>query len=523
MILKKPVSILSLLFLNLIFISSSTLSGQAPTDSVLLRSPYKTIETHLGNLQTDQFHPEIAAMSIWPSITDTSERETMAIQIKHVLDARSLYVEMSKVPRNPDYVDTISGNEIYVLFDEQMPDIYLEKLNGKWYYSEKTSKSIGSIYKAVFPFNLGRIVQNLPESTQKSFLGIKTWQYIGLILILGLSWLLYLAFNYLIDQIILGSRWYKRLQLSEDSKPILHQFVGFGIIVILLTIIEQLLPALLLDISVSRVLYGLFEVSRTIFITLCLFKGISLLNRYLKRVAEATESRLDDQLLPILTKILKVVVGTIAVIHILAISGVNVTALIAGVSIGGLALALAAQDTVKNLLGSAMIFFDKPFQIGDYIQSPEMEGTVEEVGFRSTRIRRVDSSLVSVPNGNLSNLTLVNLGARRMRIFEITAGFTYDSSPDAMKAFIQDVQLLLEQHEKIDQNQKFVNFRFMSASSLDIFIRAYLVVADFKEEMDTRQFLLFRIMELAAARGLSFAFPSTSVYIEQEPGSKDAK
>lgn len=511
----------SVLILGLLLLAQVILLAQV--DTVSLKSPYLTMEAHLTNLQSDHYHPELAAKTISPAVKDSSRREDLAIKIKNIYDAKSLDVEMSKVPRNVNYKDSLSGNEIFIPFPEKQPEIYLEKQDGLWYYSEKTSAQVEKMYYDVFPFNLGKIIENLPKGAQKEFLGIKTWQYIGLLLIIGVAWLVYLLFNYVIDQIILNSKWYKNLQLDDSSKPILHDFVGFGIIAILLTIIEAFLPGLLLDISISKVLFNLVEIMRTVFIALCLFRGVSLLSNYLMKLAQNTESRLDDQLLPIVTKLIKVVVGVIAVIHILAVSGVNVTALIAGVSIGGLALALAAQDTVKNLLGSIMIFFDKPFQIGDTIQTPEVEGTVEEVGFRSTRIRKVDNSLVSVPNGSLSNLTLVNLGARRMRLFEVTAGVTYDSPPESIKAFIKDVKHLLDQHEKVDQNQKFVYFRNMSASSLDVFIRAYLYVADFQEELATREELLFEIMTFADQRGLSFAFPSTSVYIESEAKKEEIK
>ena len=495
-------------------------SASSQSDSTMLRSPYVAIETHLDNLQSDNYKPEIAAKTIPHVITESARRAELAIKIKNIFDAKSLFIEMSKIPRNPNFIDSLSGDAVFIPFPEKLPEIYLERIDGLWFYSDKTCEQVDKIYSKVFPFNLEKIILKLPEKVQKSFLGVKIWQYLGIISIIGLAWLFSFSFNFLIDRLILGSRWYKKLQLDDSSRPILHQFVGFGIMVFLLTVIEHLVPSLLLDVKISKVLFLLLEFARTCFIALALFKVISLINKYLQKLADKSDSRLDDQLLPILTKLSKVVIGAIAVIHILAISGVNVTALIAGVSIGGLALALAAQDTVKNLIGSVMIFFDKPFQIGDFVQTPELEGTVEEVGFRSTRMRKVDSSLVSVPNGNLSNFTLVNLGARKLRLFEVTSAFTYDSPPDKMAAFIQDVRAMLGAHPKVDQELKFVYFRNMSASSLDVFIRAYLRVATLQEELEARQELLFTIMKIAANHGLSFAFPSTSVYIES-PDSKE--
>ena len=132
----------------------------------------------------------------------------------------------------------------------------------------------------------------------------------------------------------------------------------------------------------------------------------------LKRRAEKTVSTLDDQLIPLLRKFLKAVVLVLGAVWILSRLDFNVTALLAGVSLGGLAFALAAQDTLKNMFGSLLIFLDKPFQVGDWIQADSIDGTVEEVGFRSTRVRTFANSVIYVPNGKLSDMMVNNMGMR---------------------------------------------------------------------------------------------------------------
>ena len=199
---------------------------------------------------------------------------------------------------------------------------------------------------------------------------------------------------------------------------------------------------------------------------------------------------------------------------------VNVTALIAGVSIGGLALALAAQDTVKNLIGSAMIFFDRPFQIGDYVSGADFEGTIVEVGFRSTRIRRVDFTIISVPNGAISNVTVANLGMRKFRMFILNIGITYDTPPALIEKFLEGLKLIIHNHPATVKDNYFVHFNNLEASSLNILFRVALQVPDLALDLATKEELLLGIMRLAESLGINFAFPSTSLYVEQIPDQK---
>ena len=508
-------------FSVLIFLSVNVAFGQ--TDSLLLQSPFHVFDTHISNLNSGNYHPEIAARTIHPSILSPEIRMKKAERLKKILDAKGLAFDMAKVPKKGNYKDSLSGNEIYSPFPNQLPQVYVEKTNGFWTYSEVTSKAVDQMYEDVFPFQLGKLVDQLPQSVQQEFFGIKTWQYLGFLIIIGLAYLLYLLLNTVIDRWILGAKWYKEMNLEASSRPMLHKFVGYGVAYVMIHLIQLLMPSLLLDISISKVLYLLLDILQSIFIMMCLFKLVNLMHTYLSGITAKTESKLDDQLLPILVKVVKIIIGVVTVIHIMAISGVNVTALIAGVSIGGLALALAAQDTVKNFLGSIMIFFDKPFQIGDYIQTPDTEGVVEEVGFRSTRLRKTDTSLVSIPNGNLSNVTITNLGARKLRLLESNLSMRYDTNASNMQNFISQVRSYVENNEKIDVNQRLVYFRNMSASSLDIFIRVYIAVNDIQEELKIREEIFFEIKKIAENNHVDFAFPSTSLYIEQNPSKPGDK
>ena len=169
-----------------------------------------------------------------------------------------------------------------------------------------------------------------------------------------------------------------------------------------------------LPVKLNMVIMYVLKVSIPLMITIILYRFTNILSIMLQRLASKTKSTVDDQLIPFIRKTLKVVVIILGFFYILKVLDVDITPLLAGVSIGGLALALAAQETVKNLFGSVTIFMDQPFALGDWIIFTGGEGVVEEVGLRSTRIRTFNNSLISIPNGKLGDMMIDNMGKKRL-------------------------------------------------------------------------------------------------------------
>ena len=152
-----------------------------------------------------------------------------------------------------------------------------------------------------------------------------------------------------------------------------------------------------------------FRLSGCVALVFGFLKAVEILHEYLTKIVARTDNQMDDQLLPVVVRVLNILVIGTGVVYALTIFDIDLTAILAGLSVGALALALAAQDTVKNFLGSVTVFIDKPFKIGDYVKVNGVEATVESVGIRSTRLRTPDRSLVTIPNGELSNMTIDNL------------------------------------------------------------------------------------------------------------------
>ena len=233
--------------------------------------------------------------------------------------------------------------------------------------------------------------------------------------------------------------------------------------------------------------------------------------------AKKTENTFDDQVVPVVRTLLKIAVVMTGVISIIQNLGGEVGSLLAGLGIGGAAIALASKDTIANLFGSIVIFVDRPFQVGDWVEISGQEGTVEEVGLRVTRIRTFANSLITVPNSQLTTSAINNWSKMHKRRIKLTIGVTYGSSVEQIEAGVAAIREILTGDERFAQDFMLVNFTDFGASSLDIFVYAFTTTTDWAEYMQIRQEFLLEVMRRFEAIGLSFAFPSQSLYIESLP------
>lgn len=206
-----------------------------------------------------------------------------------------------------------------------------------------------------------------------------------------------------------------------------------------------------------------------------------------------------------------VVVGTLMTVQSL---GYNVSTILQGLGIGGLAFALAAQDTIANLFGSIVVAIDQPFKIGETVKIGAHTGTVEDIGLRSTKIRLVDKSLVVMPNKLVSSEAIVNLSRFTQRRVEQVLGLTYDTTPDQLAAIVEDIRGILMADAEIDPTSVLVYFRDLSASSLDVWVVYVSRDADAKKSFALKQRMNLAIMRAVAARGLSFAFPTSVMHLD---------
>lgn len=241
---------------------------------------------------------------------------------------------------------------------------------------------------------------------------------------------------------------------------------------------------------------------------------ITLTPEALQRV---TGLSIEKRLLPFLTTILKIFIVVMGVLIIIQEWGYDATGLIASLGVVGLAFSLAAQDTAANLFGFTAIVSDNPFDVGDFIIMGDTAGIVEHVGVRSTRIRKLDQSLVAIPNNTLSNAAVTNWSRLQKRRIDFYVGVTYSTNSQQMRELVAKIREMLMSRELVDPESVVVHFVNFGGSSLDIRIICYVWIADWNGYTAEQEQINLEVMDIVESMNLSFAFPSTSVYIESVP------
>jgi MscS family membrane protein len=227
--------------------------------------------------------------------------------------------------------------------------------------------------------------------------------------------------------------------------------------------------------------------------------------------ASLTESKDDDQLVPFVKELAKILAGIIGVFVLLGmVFEINVLTLIAGLGVGGIAIALAAKESLENLLGSFTIFLDKPFVVGDLIRVDGQEGTIEKVGFRSTRVRSVDNSIITLPNKTIVDSALENLTLRNYRRLKFNIGLTYDTPSEKIKAIVADLHELVNNHEHTN-DEGVVSFDGFGESSLNIQILYYIEMMNYNDYIRVKEDVNFKIVETIQKHNVSFAFPTRTI------------
>lgn len=218
--------------------------------------------------------------------------------------------------------------------------------------------------------------------------------------------------------------------------------------------------------------------------------------------------------MPWIKKTLVTVFVVFGVLMVAQSLGADVKAFLAGLGIGGLAFALAAQDTIANLFGSVVVAIDQPFKIGEAIRVGGHDGTVEDIGLRSTKLRKPDKSLAIIPNKIVAAEAIVNLSRFTQRRVEQTLGLTYDATPEQIEALVNEVRESIVAEAEVDRGSVIVQFTNLGASSLDIWIAYQTLSPDFGKHLQLRQRLNLKFMRAVAARGLSFAFPTQTIQLD---------
>lgn len=401
--------------------------------------------------------------------------------------------------------------------------IAIGKIEKQWKFTSETLKSLTHYKEQLAAKKIVRGVKNLisvrdqfrnklPKSVQGKNLGLENWQWIGLLALVVLAFIISKLADMFATFIVNKNFLIFKLASSDHLKKAIIPFRRVLFVVMLIPGIQALdLPPTFLKYS-NRIL---FIVASIISVWLA-HRIVEMISYYFAEAAKATESKFDDIIIPLATKTSFVLVYLLGAILVAHNFGINVTGMMAGLGIGGLAFAFAAKDTLANFFGSIMLVLDRPFDIGDYITTSDIEGIVEEVGFRSTRIRTFYDSIITISNGELVNKAIDNKGKRRYRRLSTTLGLEYDTPAEKIEEFCEGIRQLILNHRwtrKDNFNVYFVNY---GASSLDIQLMVFWETGDYAREQLEKHRLMIDILRLSKEVGVSFAFPTQTVHLFNE-------
>lgn len=488
-------------------------------EGVNLSSPYHTTLTFFYNLERDHFFPKRAARTLDRRGVEGNAEE-LVIKLQQIFEGKGVVVRTSEIPNDPNYVDSTDNAEKKFYFDrDKLPGVYLEKRGSQWRFSSFSVGQIDALHKETYPFGTDKLLNILPKIGNQEYLGLQLWQLVGIGILVLLTFLAHFIFTFLVDKgLIYLMRRLGYGYIGENYLLPIAKICSFYLIVIVLSLLIRVLQ---LPVEIYAWIVPIIDTLKPFLITVIFYKIVDVVAAYFAKLASKTESTLDDQLVPLIRKTLKafvIIVGTLFILR----DGLDLDIIpfLTGLSIGGLAIALAAQDTIKNFFGSVMIFIDKPFQVGDWITSGEIDGTVEEVGFRSSRVRTPRNSVMYVPNGKIADAVIDNHGLRQYRRYTTNLMLTYDTPPALIEEFVKGLREIVMAHPKTRKDFFTIYFNNLSSYSQDVLFTIFFEVPTLPEELEARHEILIQVVKLGKSLGVRFAFPTQTLHMESFPEKK---
>jgi len=397
---------------------------------------------------------------------------------------------------------------------------------GRWKFSSQTVADLPEMFQRMEGLELAVdseeltvekhpfLRQFVPASLKRQgLLGVEYWQWIGLAGVILLGLVLDMAVRLITRPLLLMM--VHRLGIELEEKIRSRPSLPFGLVAAGVTWLI-LLRLLGLPDDAEMVLLVAARLFAILAGTWAAWRLIDFASEAMLKKAEATETKFDDVLVPLVRKTLKIFIVVFGLIYAAQSMYINIIPLITGLGIGGLAFAFAAKDTIENFFGSVAVVLDRPFEVGDWVKIDDAEGIVEELGFRSTRIRTFYNSQVTVPNATLVRAVVDNYGRRKYRRWSTKLGVQYDTTPDQLLAFTEGIREIIRQHPYTRKDYFQVYCNEFSDSSFNIMLYVFFEVVDWSMELRERERLFIDIVRLADQLGVSFAFPTRTVHLFNE-------
>jgi len=457
-----------------------------------------------------------------PSKVRDARGPQLARELKVVLD-RTLWVDLDALSPDPGGAQKDglpAGRDLVGRIDTKRGpvDVLLERVPREdgvriWKVSAKTVDRIPTLFDEFGYGRLGTILPGFFFSVH--FLEVQLWQWLGLLALILVSYLVALLTAGLAGKILAAV--VRRTGTAVDDRAVVLAGGPLRLLIAVLVFSAGKLP-LGLALPVRQTLSAAESALLIVAFAWLTLRSADLITEVMRdRLVRRGHSNATS-LLPPGRKTLKVVIVGVAFIAMLDSFGFNVTALIAGLGVGGIAVALAAQKSLENLLGGVNLYVDQPVRIGDFCRFGDKIGTIEDIGLRSTRVRSLDRTLVAIPNAEFSNLQIENFAKRDKIWYHPRIGLRYETTPDQIRYILVEIRKMLYAHPRVDPDPARIRFVQFGAYSLDLDIFAYVSTADYGEFLEVAEDLNLRIMDIVEKAGSGFAFPSQTTYVESGEG-----
>ncbi len=483
-------------------------------------NPRAAAATILSNLRDDRLDLKKAARCTEQDLP-LARREHAVAVLKQALDAVGARPRLENIPSDPAFVDA-STFEPTVVLTRALPRLRLERLeSGDWVLPTSVLTQADDIYEDAVAVDLHTLKRRLPHWAQRPVLGVAAWQLLGLLLIAAAGALLRFAIAGVLVWRAGAVLARFGVDVTRERLVVVARPLGTLALAAMLALGT---PSLALPGEAAVVVMFVVRITAALAALAFCYRVVDVVAEQIVKRTPHSTGKMDEHLVPLVRRILKVVVVTLAAVLLLEAFDINVGSLIAGLGIGGLAVALAAKDTIGNFFGSVAIFLDRPFQIGDWVVlGPDVEGAVEHVGFRSTQIRTIRDTVVSVPNARLTDGNIENFGARRARRVSVTAGLQYGTTPEQAEAFCDGVRAIVAAHPHTRKEDVDVHLHDFGDSALAFMVHFYVVRPTWSGELRVRHEVLLDIVRLARDIGVSFAFPTRTLQMAHEGKAPDVE
>ena len=484
-------------------------TSTATTDPLGRETPAGTVFGFLQACQSANY--KTAAQYLDLPARKQSEGPEIAMQLKALIDTSGANVSLKRISTRPEgdmqegvafdrqHLGTlVAGDSEAPLLLERQTKPSIGKL---WYFSSDTLEKVPELYDQI---QAHEIEKKLPAAlVENEFVGLAMWQWFALLLALPLSaaiaWLLIKVFQ--VPRTLYAR--YKGLPVRQ-----LWKNTSWPLWLLLATLVDRILVAyigvpllqrhyysqLTMVIAVSALFWVLWRVTARV------------LHHFRNRAINAGRTG-TGSLMILGERIFKALIIIGAAIAVLGVLGFNLTTALAGLGIGGLAIAFAAQKTLENLFGGVSVLGDEVIRVGDTCQFGERVGTVEDISLRSTRIRTTERTELSIPNGALATMNVENLTRRDKILFKTALGLRSDTSPDQLRYVLAEIRRMLYEHPKVETSSARIRFIGIAASSLDLELFSFVLTREMSEFTAIREDLLFRIMDIVAESGIEFRIP----------------